>query len=376
MNLQFLTVALVLALPISAQAGGPSAFNGQSFSALNERLQALENDGHVTAMVNGVEMKVNSAMPGYYEVITPTGVLVPVDENGYPTSSALYYASDDCTGTPYIRELALDEKKNPGESYTNPNLTDAVQIAYDGASVYYSRREDFVKLNFNSQYNVSYHKCFSFSGTDVAHRALPNDPAITGITSFPLLITGAGTPITISAEVGEKPVNDKIVYANGVRIGQASYIPTGPDVGIQVKLDAYPDEWIVLYKDGSYTGLSFGNQAVLYYPTADCSGMPYVRVLNDFDREWWDSTKTMEGPVVNNGDYYELSEEIYRMPPSGYKSRRYASFDACLQPNDSGKFGYKKAIQTAQPDLPVFTPPITVKGLADDTTYEALPVVE
>lgn len=382
MNFRVFAVAAFLSLPVSAQAlvtfqAGQIAkaedFNS-NFSDLDERLKTVEGgSGAVTAQVNGVSMQVRNFSPGYYSVTTPTGVVITVDEEGYPTGTNLYYASSDCSGTPYIREVSLDSSRNIGESYTNPNFAPGPDVAYDGTNVYYSTPDSFVKLHSQSYYNVFSRNCVSASSTDIAHQAYPNDPELTGVSAFPLVITGAGTPITISAEIGDASATGRrIVYANGVRIGEASYIPSSASVYISVRLDSYPEQTVTLYKDGSYTGLSVGQPKTFYFVTSDCTGNAYVEVLTDYDRKWWAGSESISGPVFNNGNYYTLSSEIYKMS-TGYQSYRSSNSQTCYTGTDSVKYGYKKATLTTQPSTPVFELPITVEGWVEETNYYTLP---
>lgn len=382
MNFRVLAITAFLSLPVSAQAlvtfqtgqiAKAADFNG-NFSELDERLKTVEGgSGAVTAMVNGVAMRVRNFNPGYYSVTTPTGVILTVDEYGYPAGSDLYYATGDCSGTPYIKAASLDSSKNVGESYTNPSISAGPEVAYDGTNVYYSSRESFVKLHYQSYYSMYSRKCMSSSNTDIATPAYPNDPAVTGISSFPLVITGAGTPITIAAEVGDASTTGMpIVYANGVRIGVATYVPSDADVYVNVRLDDYPESAIQLYKDGSYTGLNLFAAKTFYFLSADCTGNAYVKVLTDYDKQWWTGSKAFTGTVVNNGNYYALSSEIYKMS-AGPQSYRRDYSGTCYTATDFAKDGYKKATFATQPSFPVFTPPITVQGVVDETNYATLP---
>ncbi len=378
-------VVLFLSSPLTAQAlttfqAGQIAkatdFNA-NFSELDTRLSSIENArSDVTATINGVTMNVRSYTAGSYVITTPTGVVIYVDEFGYPTNGSIYYTSNDCSGTGYVTSHSLDTSLNLGESFTNPDLTNKIEVVYDDQNIYYSdSTSDYIKLNYQSNYSVYTHRCSSYPGTIIAQQVQPNDSSITGISSFPLVITGAGTPITISSEIGTAAAETgtgNIVYANGARIGVLTYTPYIDSQGLYVKLDEYPDQSVTLYKDGSYSGLSFGSSQNFYYVSNDCTGNSYVKVLDNYDKEWWSATKTITGPVFHHGNYYTLSSTIYKMP-SGYQSYRTYYNTSCVVETVTTKDGYKKATFSTQPNIPVFTPPITVEGWSEDTTYTTLP---
>ena len=103
----------------SGQIAKAEDFNN-NFTDLDSRIQNLEiSDSYVTAQVNGVDMKLISNSVGYYSVITPTGLSIGIDAEGYPRGN-LYYEASDCTGQPYINFYYLNTNKQVGYIYPNP----------------------------------------------------------------------------------------------------------------------------------------------------------------------------------------------------------------------------------------------------------------
>ena len=371
-----------------------SADFNTNFSELDVRLRTIEkNNSYVAAQVNGVTMKVANYSVGYYSIKTPTGVDVQVDENGNISSSSLYYVSSDCTGQPYFNVNLPDQVV--GYVYPNPKFNTQVSFAQDAYSnVYYSNTSSFVRLHYGSvYYGWSNLGCSSYGGTTIATKALPNNPVVTGLQSFPLKITGVGVAIQVASEVGVASTTSttsttstaRIVYANGVRIGTTTNVPPGYNGSsaegclYYVALDNYPGETIYLCKDGTYTGFSSGSSQDLYYLTANCTGNAYVKVLNNYDTNWWKGSKTITGQIVNQGTTYDLGSQIYKMPTGFLSYKYYYTGGTCRTatgsqaPASQLKAGYKMATVAVQPVAPVFTPPITVQGYVEETQYNTLP---
>jgi len=417
MNFQKVTIASFLVVSFSSQAivqfqaGTPAKASevNANFSELSDRVQVVETstatvsgtvsdlaariqavegkegnngdtDGYVSAKVNGVEMMVYSGSSYWldsFSIKTNKGVSVVVDAEGYPSINTFHYESADCTGQPYFDNVLSKSNKDVGYTYPNPKLDGNTVIQYDGVSIYYTSSSSLqlVKLNYKSTGNPS--SCSINSGTIIGSKVLPNDPNITGISSVPLIITGIGTNLTVTEEVGEGsgiPSGMLNVYASGVKIGTIPdwFVPDSADEAFfGVKLDSSPGQTVTMYKDGTYSGFNAGSNEYLYYLSEDCSGNAYVKVLNDYDKEWWSTTGTIKGPIKNNGLYYELSSEIYKIS-SGAKSKHSYSSGSCSSNTDSNKKGYKLATITTEPDLPIFTPPITIEGWEEETQYDSL----
>ncbi len=330
---------------------------------------------HVQAQVNGVDMTVITDYSyANYTIETPTKAYINVDVNGR-AGSGLVYESEDCTGQPYFVSYNNDiEEVTVGTTYLNPKLQSHISIAYDGTDLFYDSKDNFVKLYYQSYTDHYYGKgiCQKRNGADIASKALLNDPAVTGISNYPLHITGVGSPITITAEVGD-PANQTSgkfkVYAAGVKIGYTNYKPRSGDQYIYVYLDSNPTADINLYKDGTHRG---GVGPVrFYYPSPDCIGNAYAEVLEEYDTLWWSSKSTSEGSIVTNGDnYYKLGNTIYKMS-NGYQS--ILSNGTCGNTSsNSYRNGYRLATQTSNPYPDTFATPITIEGYEEEVQYDAL----
>ena len=138
----------------------------------------------------------------------------------------------------------------------------------------------------------------------------------------------------------------------------------------QVILDNYPHT-IALYKDGSYSG--FYQEETLYYNGSNCGGNPYVRVITtDNDKYWWTGSLARKGTVKNNGNYYSLSDQLYKMPSTSISFRSSNNDATCINYTDT-KDAYKLASLISVPDIPIFTPPITLEGYTEESPYSSLP---
>ena len=349
-----------------------------NFSQLDSRLKEIEGrSSYLTAQVNGVDMQVSSHTVGLYSVITPTGLSLTVNTEGYPLENWLYFESNDCSGQPYIKPFQLDSSKPVGYTYPNPKLNNSISVVYDGTSVYYSDTVEIVKLHYQSQL-IPDTGCTKLSETIIAMKALSNNATVTGIMSFPLIITGVGSNLVITTEVGSPAAGTQgeyVVYASGVRIGTTNFSkPESASYSIpSVKLDAYPGEVISLYKDGSYSGFTRVLPRTFYYINANCAGDPYAEVLANYDTYWWDTSfpTYISGIIQNNGSYYELSSEVYKMSLGAQSYRKDGT--GCISVPTPGHYGYKRAILTTPVDFPVFTPPITVDGWSEGTLYYNVP---
>lgn len=344
------------------------------FSELDNRLKGIEeSNSYITAQIIGVDMQVSSQSIGLYSVITPTGLSLTVNTEGYPIQNQLYFESNDCSGQPYIKSFQLDSSKPVGYMYPNPKVNNSISIVYDGTNVYHSDTVEIIKLHYQSQL-IPDTGCTKSSEAIIAMKALINDVAVTGITSFPLIITGVGSDLVITTEVGVPAgvsQEEYVVYASGVRIGVTH---TKPVYSIRdVELDAYPGETINILKDGSYGGFTRVLSSTLYYPGGNCTGEPYVEVLPNYDTSWWspNSTDYRSGIIQNNGSYYELSSEIYKMSQGAQSYRKSAT--GCISVSSTILFGYKRAILTNPVDFPVFIPPITADGFDEGILYDNVP---
>ena len=184
---------------------------------------------------------------------------------------------------------------------------------------------------------------------------------------MPLIIKNAGSEFTVNAEIGQP----RIVYANGVRIGILDDYPYSTySRSVGVRLDEYPDQKIYLSKNGQYTGLNSVTNETLYYKDTECTGTPYVLVIRDYNRNWWLNNVAKNNHINNNGQHYSLSDEVYKMD-NGYRSYLHDDTTLCQATTVSNSTnGYKLATATNTPDLPVFSPPITIDGIL---SYDSLP---
>lgn len=327
--------------------------------------------------VNGVDMRAYSTRLGLYSVITPTEITITVDADGYPINNDnLVYESEDCTGQAYKAGIFFGghEDKPLGHIFTNPKFPDSTSIVYLAGFLGYTDNE-LVKLNYSS---INYGgRCVETNGTQLALRVLPNDPKVTGIDSMPLVITGIGEDLRISSREigvprsgGQKEERD--VYANGEKIGTTSSISSYYNVLNSIRVYLNDGSWITLYKDGSYSGKSVVSDT-FYYRSSDCSGTPYAFVAAGADTKWLDVTQWKPRVVENQGVYYQLSEQLYRTSRP-FLSRRLSYRDSC---DESTTYGsgqiYAAATLTDDPEIPVFTPPITIEGYSEPTPFDSLP---
>lgn len=400
-----LSASSLAAVPHTFKAGDiatAQTFN-ENFTALDTRISTLETaqdntnpdtgngntatpDGWYNAQVNGVGMLVYSHMLGYYLVKTPTGLTVNVNVEGYPRDTTLYYENENCVGTPYtlLSQLPVTGKST-GDIYTNPKIDTSLTMTYDGESIFYSLNDTAIKLNYKS-YGPST-RCSNRSGSRAVSRLLPNDVNVTGLESFPLIITGVGSDIEITEEVGTIPgtpttptQTNYIVYAAGQRIGTTTKHPnySVADDTVYVKLDAFEGRRITLYKDGSYTGFSTGKSNDMFYTTSDCTGNAYVEVIKNKFTEWWDAGLVTSSLIKNGDSYYTLSAQVYTFT-NGATGKQYYSDGRCIEITstttiDKTKIrGYRMATLTDNPEVPVINPPITIEGYTEPTPYETLP---
>lgn len=339
-------------------------------------------DGSVIAKVNGVDMKVSSYMLGMYSIVTPTGKNISVNAEGYPASSQLVYESKDCTGDAYIQHYQLLDHKNKeaGHVFANPKLSNTASIVYVNGELSYSLSDTLTKIHYSSIDYGNGGGCFKTSGTSITSQVVPNDPEVTGIESVPLIITGVGSELSISStEVGTPSTGGYNVYANGTKIGTTTSLPTKYtyEGGVYVNLNGdYEGKRVNLHKDGTYSGYSAVSSSTLYYKSNDCSGNAYVKVFYDGIKKFIDASKINVEIVTNNGSHYALSDETYRVTSTSGSYKSPSSY-SCYSKYDtfSEGAGYKIATRTSTPNVPVFTPPITIEGYEEPTPYDQLPVV-
>ncbi|NRA69205.1 MAG: hypothetical protein HRU19_32340 [Pseudobacteriovorax sp.] len=284
-----------------------------------------------------------------------------------------YFDSEDCSGSPFIPIFGLETERPIGKPYKNPNIEPKVRVvSKDGALFFYNEKE-IVRLHFQAgSFELSHSCSTSYKGTVAAYRTYKNDPSITGIEKNKLIISGIGESFSLSEEIGvEKRPNKRKVYANGIEIGTAFW-PEGLEDDIYVNLHDFPGQPITLKKDGSYTGLAV-RSFDLYYLDPGCKGSPYVKVLEDADKLWWDKDYALKAVIENNNSYYSLSTTVFKMS-AGAKSKRSSYDGSCRKVTEElEKNGYKRASRTNKPDLPRFSPPITIEGYKEPTQYDELP---
>lgn len=358
--------------------------NAESLQSAVDEIKSGEAFTHfVDATVNNVAMKVSTQMNKYgdYTVITPTGVLANVDENGeLSRGNWLYFESSDCSGTPYVSDHNLS-KAGVGHTYVNPQLETKLQLySHNGAIYYRAPDADLVALHYSSSgyFRHSTLECDKNTSyrVEMAVKLEENRPEITGLDSLPVVIEGVGKAMTVAAEVGGTFVTAHNVLANGVKIGtiQHSNLPNtvlSSSTSVSgVVLDEFPNRTVRLYKDGSYDADWF-EVVSLYYLEENCSGSAYVRFISDADKKWIDTSKISTKEAKNNGSYYALSELTYKAS-EGMKSYKDNSGN-CRNSTSSSRYVYKQATSTAEPTLPTFTPPIIIEGWEDTTSYESLP---
>jgi hypothetical protein len=392
-----MTVGLWATVPYTFTANTPAKASevNSNFQSLSNKITTLEGDVsnivsggsngdnydpydgtyHVSAQVNGVDMTVITDYNyNYYKIETPTKEYININHNG-TTSNILYYASEDCTGQPYFNFEYDTDNITTGTTYLNPKLQSHVKIAYAGTNLFYDSKNNFVKLYYQSHTDYDYKGgCVKNNGAKIVSEALPNNPAITGISGYPLHITGVGSPITVIGEVGD-PANQTYgkfkVYAAGVKIGYTNSKPDYGDEYIRVYLDTNPITSTSVYKDGTYSGGV--SSKIFYYPSTDCTGNAYAEVLKEYDTLWWSSNSTNEGYIVTNADnYFRLGDTIYKMS-NGYQStsRSYDGYCSNTSSN-SYKNGYRLATQISNPNPDSFATPITIEGYEEEVQYDAL----
>ncbi len=339
------------------------------------------SSGSITAKVNGVDRQVISNQLGGYSIELPSGLSVSVDHDGYPPKTFLYYSGADCTGDAYIIMHQIDvSDREAGHVYPNPKLNTKLSMQYDGTNIYYSLNNTITKLNYKSvDYLMPSMGCYPTRGTVAASKVLPNDVSITGVESFPLIITGVGTDLEIISEVNTPDViyGSYTVYASSGRIGTTTAHPSGSSDYISVHLDGdYADKDIYLYKDGTYFGFDAASSGNLIYLSSDCSGNAYVNVLSYGDTRWWDTSKITNQVVENNGQYYDLSSQVYQTDKSSGSYRYYYDGSCKTAPNQfNTENGYKLATLTTTPNIPIFSPPISIGSYSEPTPISTLPEV-
>jgi hypothetical protein len=333
-------------------------------------------DGSVVTKVNGVDMRVSSTQLGVYSIVTPTGKTISVNAEGYPSFTQLIYESNDCSGQAYVSHYQLTEHKlkPAGHVFTNPKISTKISVVFSDGDIGYSLNDTLTKVNYKSvDYGPNSIGCHATTGTYIASKVLPNDPTITGINSVPLIITGIGSELKISStEIGTPVAGSFNVYASGVKIGTTTSYPDSVSDHVTVKLDGFDQGTINLYKDGTYLG-NLISSAHLYFQSSDCSGTPYYGLASDADKKWWDMSLSTKTTITNQGNYYELSSQTYRVS-APFQSVKYYSSDTCnTSSHDSSNSAYKEATLTLSPKVPVFTPPITIEGYSEPTPYNSLP---
>lgn len=347
---------------ISSEAGGSTG--GES------------HDGSVIAKVNGVDMRVSSLQLGQYNITTPTGKTVSVNAEGYPVPSRLIYESNDCSGQAYIAfwHPAENTTKPAGHIFPNPKLSTSASIVFSNNEIGYSLNDTLTKVNHSSIDYGNGQGCYANNyGTYLASKVLPNNPAVTGIDSVPLIITGIGSELKISpTEVGTPVAGLFSVFANGTKIGTTTRHPDSVSDYVSVKLDGFNQASITLYKDGSYSGniVLSGN---LYYRSSNCSGTPYYELTDDADTRWWDTTRSTKKTITNQGEYYNLSSQAYRVSLPFLSRKNYYSDTCSASTTDGSNKAYLQATLTNSPSVPIFTPPITIEGYSEPTPYNSLP---
>jgi hypothetical protein len=171
---------------------------------ISTRLNALEAFDFLThvkpnALANGVPVYVQSLISGHYTLAFGNGSWLSIDQDGNPfDDSSFYYASEDCTGNPYIERSRLDEKQPINEEWLNPNVSNVYpQNRYDGESHYLGLSLDLYLLHARSRGNTT--SCSSVSEDMVVSAPLPYDLPF----EFPIHITGIGVPMKIIGEIGD-----------------------------------------------------------------------------------------------------------------------------------------------------------------------------
>ncbi len=208
---RLITALFILAFGVSVQAVDiPNTFsNGTVADAdqVNENFTALKNgindvnnsvDGYLEVTISGggtmfvrtIEHPFNSRNTEVlcvYRIKTTTGVKSILSSTGQVDKgmqTRFYYASSDCSGTPYVSGSSFNS--------TNPYILDSyskIRLLDNGNELYYIKPEEgYVTLNHNS-YGYVNGSCTIGSNTITAFEAHENNPSITGITTYPIVIT-------------------------------------------------------------------------------------------------------------------------------------------------------------------------------------------
>ena len=309
------------------------------------------SNSKITAQVNGVDMEVLNNSLGFYMITTPTGFKVNVDIEGKVISQQFAYESNDCSGQAYLKtNLSIHQV---GYVYKNPNFSKGTLTSVNG-STGYSLNDNIIKLHSNS-YSYS-GNCQKSVATSIVSEIFDNDQSVTGIDSFPLLITGIGKEVKISTEVGT-PVSGTegtgpyAVFANGIKIGTTTRYPTPNSSYITVILDGFDHQSIFLNKDASYTGWPSVSSSALFYQSTDCSGNAYSDSARDGNKLW-----------------------LYKNS-LGFNSQLHASGNCYSTPATQKNDIFYLATPTPNPDVLIITPPITIEGYSEPTPYDTLPEV-
>jgi len=360
----------------AGQVATAAAFNN-NFSELDEKISRVQQrQGGWRRDVDGTEMTVSSNRYGFYSLQSDQGYTLTIDEDGDGYNSWFYFAEKNCTGQSYV-STGFDQHKTVSHLYLAKRLAPEQLIA-DNNQLYMTDETGLVKLYAQSRRING--DCSNIASTEIAFRLVANDAAKTGFPdTLPYEISGTEQRLRLTTTVGQAPDGDNgtgsySVYANGTRIGSISYLPSSASTALyNVKLDGYEGYSVTLYKDGSYSGLGLFESETLYYLTDDCSGNPYVEVLDDFSREWWFKER-LEKPLIENNDhYYQQSEQLYKMS-SGPGSKRSDYSSSCSKvTTGNNQDGYRRLTPAAAPDMPVFGVPISWEGQQADTQYSELP---
>ncbi|MBV1884857.1 MAG: hypothetical protein KUG66_01250 [Gammaproteobacteria bacterium] len=366
---------------VSGEVATAAKFN-ENFTSLSNEIDDVRttvgdiSDGSVVAKVNGVDMRVSSTQLGIYSIVTPTGKTISVNAEGYPPFTQLVYESSDCSGQAYIFHNQFSEHtlKPAGHVFANPKISTNISVVFSDGNLGYSLNDILTKVNYKSiDYGLTSIGCYATNGTYIASKVLPNDPAITGINSVPLVITDIGVELKISStEVGAPVAGLFSVYASGVKIGTTTRYPDSVSDYVSVTLDGFDQAAIILYKDGSYLG-GMVSSGTLYYRLADCLGDAYYLLTDDADTDWWNTTLSTKSTITNNGDYYSLSFQAYSVSQA-FGSVGFDSGTCYNSIIDGSNNAYQQATLTSSSVVPTFIPPITIEGYSEPTPYNSLPV--
>ena len=357
------------------QVATAESFNN-NFAEIKADIKQLSDfSPYQNRMVNGVEMRVGQVNGfGYATYISAKGLELEIDEDGFPggeSSDDIYFSERNCQGTKYL-DSGFSGAYEIGHTYAAVK-TSGIVTHVEGR-LYMAMSTDIIKLNAKSVL-TSYQGCRNAVDTKYVFELLPNDPAITGFPNdFPYVVDGSDS-LKLTEEVGTASFNTGVgsaaVYANGERIGVLTQAHEDEGVSIQVRLDGYGNKSITLYKDGSYSGFRSPPASVLYFSQANCLGHAYHKVLDDYSKEWWFPSALSDNQVMNNGKYYNQSQQVYKMTDGPESSRSESG--VCRSENGmDAKLGYVRLIETAVPERPVFTPPITWDDQPVSADYESL----